>query len=477
MENYTPDYFSDDYEEPQGRKNLRSLLLPILALAFLFLTVFTICLGVSVHRLINPKSPAALSDTQKSELDEVLSQNFYEPIVRSLPYKTIPANLTVNAESAILIDQDTGNVLFEKNADMLIPPASMTKLVEMYVVYEAVRNGEVSLDDVVPLPPESWAKNLPSDASIMFLGEGQKVTLRELLLGLAIASGNDASIAVANYVCKDMDSFVERMNRVIRDLGLKRTHFVESSGYSEKNITTAREFASFCRIYLRDFPEAIDNYHSQKVLMYPLEKNLPLDQKEKGDSEAVIQYNTNKLLGTLDGCDGLKTGFIYESGYNLALTAQRGRRRFISVTMKGPGTGSVQGNKYRVLDGTELMEFAFSKFASYIPEGEGHSFVVGCSGSSEKSIRLVPAENESFSVPFIAGTSPEDAASKIHVTANIPNYLYGRIECGQELGTITYSLEGKNLRTISLVADRKSQRKNIFGRLWGKITYRTAGLF
>lgn len=477
MENYTPDYFNDEYLEPQKKKNFHIQFLPVIALFFLFLTVFTICLGVSVHKLINPKAPAELSDSQTKELDEILSKNYFEPIVKPLPYKTIPANLIVNADSAILIDQDTGNVLYEKNADMEIPPASMTKLVEMYVVYEAVRNGEVRLDDVVPLPPQSWAKNLPSDASIMFLGEGQKVTLRELLLGLAIASGNDASIAVAYYICKDMDSFVERMNKVMKDLGLMRTHFVESSGYSEKNITTAREFASFCRIYLRDFPEVIDDYHSQKVLMYPLEKNLPLDQREKGDSEAVIQYNTNKLLGILDGCDGLKTGFIYESGYNLALTAQRGRRRFLSITMKGPGIGSVQGNKYRILDGTELMEFAFGKFASYIPEGEGHSFVVGCSGSSEKSIRLVPAEDEKFSVPFIAGTSPEDAAAKIHVTANIPNYLYGRIECGQELGTITYSLEGKNLRVIPLVADRKSQRQNIFGRLWGKITYRAAGLF
>ena len=92
----------------------------------------------------------------------------------------------------------------------------MTKLVEMYVVFEAVKNEEVSLDDVVPLPPQCWAKNLPSDASIMFLGEGQVVTLRELLLGLAIASGNDASIAVANYVCKDMETFVARMNSVVK---------------------------------------------------------------------------------------------------------------------------------------------------------------------------------------------------------------------------------------------------------------------
>ncbi|WP_407397698.1 D-alanyl-D-alanine carboxypeptidase family protein [Treponema sp.] len=477
MENYTPDYFFDDVPEQKKRQQRKFPTILLGAGIFLCLTVFTIHLGVSTHRLINPENPTELDDEQKLALIEKLAQTYPEEIVKPLPYNTIPADLMVNAESAIIIDQETGNVLYEKNADMEIPPASMTKLVEMYVVYEAVRNGEVSFDDYVPLPPQSWAKNLPSDASIMFLAEGQRVTLRELLLGLAIASGNDASIAVANYVCDDMDSFVERMNKVIKNLGLEKTHFVESSGYSEKNITTAREFVSFCRIYLRDFPESIDNYHSQKVLMYPLEKNLPLDQKYKGDSEAVIQYNTNKLLGILEGCDGLKTGFIDESGYNIALTAQRGERRFISVTMKGPGKGSVQGNKYRVKDGTTLMEFAFSKFAPYIPKEKGHSFVVGCAGSAEKSIRLIPALDEKFSVPFITGNSPEDAASKIHVTANIPSYLYGQVECGQELGLLTYSLEGKTLRTIPLVADRKSQRQNIFGRLWGKIVYKTAGLF
>lgn len=476
MEDYSPDFFSTDTSEQTEKKTYKVTLLWI-AVIFLCLIVFIVSLGISVHQLKNPASPQNLTDAQASELNEFISANYPDSIVKKLPYNTVPANLNINASSAIIIDQETGNILFEKNADAEIPPASMTKLVEMYVVFEAVKNGEVSLDDVVPLPPQCWAKNLPSDASIMFLGEGQVVTLRELLLGLAIASGNDASIAVANYVCKDMETFVARMNSVVKKLGLKKTHFVESSGYSEKNITTAKEFVSFCRIYIRDFPEAINNFHSQKILAYPLEKNLPLPQKDKGDSDAVIQYNTNKLLGILDGCDGLKTGFIYESGFNIALTAQRGKRRFVSITMKGPGIGSVQGNKYRVQDGTTLMEFAFGKFAPYIPEENEHTFIIGCTGSTEKSIKLIPAEDEKFSVPFIAGSSPEDAAAKIHVTANIPAYLYGQIKCGQELGTLTYSLEGKTLRTIPLIADRKCQRQNFFGSAWGKIVYKFAGLF
>lgn len=478
MESFYPDYFDSDTIEFETSKRKYVRLRIILTASLLILITFFSALGFSVHSLVNPKDPMPLNTAQTELLEDTLNQNYPSrtKIVTPLPYKTIPADLFINAESAIIIDKDTGNILFEKNADMLIPPASMTKLVEMYVVFEAVANGEVSLDDTVPLPKESWAVNLPSDASIMFLAQGQSVTLRELLLGLAIASGNDASIAVAKYICKDMESFVERMNKVISDLGLKRTHFVESSGYSEKNITTAREFAAFCRKYIEKFPESIKDYHSQKVLRYPLEKNLPKEQKDQGDSQAVIQYNTNKLLGLLDGCDGLKTGFIYESGYNIALTSERNGRRFISITMKGPGRGSVQGNKFRIQDGMTLMEFAFSRFAPYKGNGKERNYTIGCSGTEYRSIRLVPALDEKFSVPFIAGATPEEAASMIEVTASIPPYINGEIQCGQELGFLNYSLDGKTLRKIPLVADRENKKAGVLFRLWGNIVAKTASL-
>ncbi|MBQ0040330.1 MAG: D-alanyl-D-alanine carboxypeptidase [Treponema sp.] len=445
---------------------------------FLSSAIFFSALGFSVSRLTSPKNTRIITDTETRELLELLDGLYPERTqnVTQLPYKTIPADLDIYAGSAILIDQETGNILYEKNADMEIPPASMTKLVEMYVVYEAVRNGETSLDDVVNLPPQSWSVNLPSDASRMFLGEGQKVTLRELLLGLAIASGNDASIAVANHVCGDMDSFVQRMNDLVKKLGMTKTHFVESSGYSEKNITTAREFAGFCRIYLRDFPESLSNYHAKEKLVYPEKKNLPPAQRNNPEIKSITQYNTNKLLGVLEGCDGLKTGYIDESGYNIAVTVRRGNRRFVSITMKGPGTGSIQGNKYRVLDGTALMEFAFAKFAPY-KDNDNRSFVVGCAGTKEKSIRLIPATQTSFSVPFITGTSPEDAASKVIVKAEFPPYHYGEIQCGQEMGRLTYSLEGKTLMTVPLVADRKNPARGFPGRIWGKIVYSSANLF
>ena len=421
---------------------------------------------------LTPAEAQPLTSEQKEKQESVFDVLYPDrnEILSPLPYSLKTDPLSIYAGSAILIDTATGSVLYEKNADEKIPPASMTKLVEMYVVLDAVEKGEVSLDDEVPLPPQSWAVNLPSDASIMFLAQGKHVTLRELLLGLAIASGNDASIAVAYYVGGSMEAFVKRMNDVIFSLGLKNTHFVESSGYSEQNKTTARDFAAFAREYINRFPETITDYHSQRVLKYPLKNNLPDSQKEQGDSQAVVQYNTNKLLGTLEGCDGLKTGFIYESGYNITLTAQRNGTRLLSVTMKGPGKGSAQGNRYRSADGTTLMEYGFSNFADYHPDKK-HVFDINVIGSKEKTIQIIPYKDESFTVPHIKGATAKDAAKSVKAKAYIPRYLYGNIKCGDIIGTITYSIDDTVLQTLPLVADRDCDKKTDISLLHDFIIY------
>ncbi len=448
----------------------------IFSIPSVFSVIICIFIGYDCFRstlsTLRPQDPAKLTAKERLELDGELNALYPErtSLLSQLPYEVNVPDLFINAESAILIDSATGSILFEKNADEPIPPASMTKLVEMYVVFEAIENGEVSLDDEVPLPPQSWAVNLPSDASIMFLAQGQHVTLRELLLGLSIASGNDASIAVANYICGNMEDFVQRMNSVIESLGLKNTHFVESSGYSEKNITTARDFVSFCRVYINRFPYAISDFHSQKILRYPLQKNLPDNQKSQGDSQAIVQYNTNKMLGTLDGCDGLKTGFIYESGYNIALTAKRGRTRFLSVTMKGPGKGSIQGNKYRNQDGNTLMSYAFDTFYDYTAENKNHTFTVGTLGSQLKSIKLIPCRDETFSVPHIKGDTARDSAESVKARAYIPEYVFGNIKKGSQYGTITYSIDDNVLQIIPLVADRDSSCTSGYAYLRDKYT-------
>lgn len=431
---------------------------------------FGTALACSVHSLkqkanLAPAPSAGEMEKLETRLNEIYPERLQH--ATPLPYAINFDQPKVNCESAVVIDTVTGNILFEKNPNEQIPPASMTKLVEMFVVFEECRNSKITLDDIVPLPPESWSVNLPSDASRMFLGKNQKVTLRELLLGLSIASGNDASIAVAKYISGDMDSFVSKMNSVIKNLGLEKTHFVESSGYSENNITTAREFASFSRVYINRFPFSLKDFHSKSELRYPQKKNL-LPNASLEDNPEIVQKNTNKLLGKLEGCDGLKTGFIYESGYNLALTATRDSRRFLSITMGGPGKNTAEGNKYRVLDGTALMEYCFANFDDYIvPESERHAYTIGVAGAAESQCILVPAFDENLTVP-------KSMKNKIVARAHIPSFILGKRDMGHQVGFLEYEADGTVLRKVPLVCLADIPEGNSLEKLWGKLVYKVA---
>ena len=429
----------------------------------------TLCCGsffLYVNGLQNP-STQELSPEETSIFQQVKDSLYPQSIVGPLPYPVTPAEFAVHSGSAILIDAATGSILYEKNADAIIPPASMTKLVVMYVVFQEIATGRISLDDIVSLPPESWAVNAPPQSSLMFLAEGQTVTLRELLLGLAVASGNDAAVAVAHYVSGSVDKFIERMNREMELLGLEKTRFVEPSGYSELNLTTPREFAAFARTYLSRYPESLEAFHSQATISYPQEHNLA--EWHKGKEQTIFQRNTNKLLEVLPGCDGLKTGFIYESGYNLSLTAQRGETRFISVTMMGPGTGSVEGNRYRVADGTTLMEWAFSCFATHF-KAEIKPLAIPVLGGNKSSVTVAPLHTNPLTVPaLLKDESPTTAAHSITAQINIPSYIQAPLQAGDVVGKITYSLGDIVLEEVPLLAVTSIDEGNVFKQLLDKL--------
>ncbi len=392
-----------------------------------------------------------------------------EQLLKQLPYTLPDLGIQVGAESAILIDVSNGCVIWEKDADQIIPPASMTKLFAMYVVEQEIAQGRLHYDDIIPLPPECWACNMPPHSSLMFLGEGQIVTLEELLLGLSICSGNDAAYALAYAVCGSMEEFVERMNQVAQDSGLTHTHFVESSGYSELNTTTAREMAAFSRLYILEHPDSLQRFHSVPSFTYPKEKNMaPGDRYGAQDwsnglpthiTMGITQENTNPLLGKLAGCDGLKTGYIDESGYNLVLTAKRDGTRFLSVTMKGQGKDSREGQMGRMKDGTAIMETAFGTFRDYDLSGVANSYFIKVYASKTKALNLVPAaELEPLCVPFITGNSLAENLANVKVTVNIPEYLQGQINAGSEYGQIKITLGEYLLQTIPLVADRSTTK-------------------
>ncbi len=175
----------------------------------------------------------------------------------------------------------------------------------------------------------------------------------------------------------------------------------------------------------------------------------------------------------MDGCDGLKTGYIDESGYNLALTARRHGTRFLSVTMKGPGNNPKEGNEWRKKDGSTLIEWAFKSFSDYKDMTRVKPYFLRAKGSKEIGVNLVPAfYPESITVPFIYGNSPEESVQNVKVVTEIPEYLTGNISKGTELGKISFILDDYVLDTIPLVADRQINRANLFIRAADALIYR-----
>ena len=431
---------------------------------------FIIFAGIRYQSIKNA-IPTELRGQQEFELENFLDETYASRNngLRPLPYKPIQPELEISAESAILINADTGFILYEKDADKIIPPASMTKLFLMYSVFKKINQGKTSLDAVIPIDSRSYAANMPPHSSLMFLGKGQTVTLKELLTGLSVSSGNDAAYAIAYALFGTMENFIKEINSDIKELGLKTTKIVESSGYSELNLTTAREMALFSKIYIETFPQALEMFHAIKDNTYPKQENLPLNQQnlppqtfKNGIPEKIwtpiTQKNTNSLLGILEGCDGIKTGHIIESGYNLSLTSKRNDTRFISITMLGPGMNMKEGDMYRVKDGLTMHEWAYKSYR-LLPAVDVPQITVPVFSSKQKAIKIRPAYSQKILLPLselIEENSNTNLTEKTKISVEYPICLNGKITMGKEYGKITVSFENNVIQQIPLVADRNT---------------------
>ncbi len=274
--------------------------------------------------------------------------------------RKLPSPPYVSSLAAILMDARTGTILYEKNGMVPHPPASLTKVMTIHILLNKIKSGELSPETVVPIPPESWAIRQPSDSSLMFLGPNQKATVQDILQGLAVASGNDAAVAAALLVSGSVESFTELMNAEADRLGLKTLQFVEPSGYDASNRITAREFAQFLKYYLEEHPESLENLHSIREFSYPRSENLI-----KGNTQhPITQYNRNSLLFTYPGADGIKTGFLYESGYNLAATAKKNGMRLIVVLLGTIAETNHRAINIRNQEAIQLLEYGFEHFST-----------------------------------------------------------------------------------------------------------------
>lgn len=249
-------------------------------------------------------------------------------------------DLTPTAKSAILIDYATGEVLYEKNADERLAPASMTKIGSMLLIMEAIDSGKLSVDDEVTISEEAASMG----GSQIFLEAGEVYTVHDLLKGVAIASGNDAVVALAEKLAGSQGAFVDMMNKRFKELGANNTNFVNAHGLdAEGHLTTARDMATIARELLKH----------EKILEYT---SIYEEYLEKNDGTKTWLVNTNKLVRFYDGVDGLKTGFTETAGYCLTATAKKDDFRLISVVM---GEDSTEN---RSSDTVKLLNYGFNTY-------------------------------------------------------------------------------------------------------------------
>jgi D-alanyl-D-alanine carboxypeptidase (penicillin-binding protein 5/6) len=241
------------------------------------------------------------------------------------------------------------------------------------------------------------------------------------------------------------------MNKAVRDLGFTNMRFVEPSGLSELNSVTAREYALFCRRYIELHPEAIAELHSLHFIEFPRAEHATEGFVPKG---RIVQYNKNSMVLGYEGCDGLKTGYIVESGYNLAATAMRGPSRFVVVTLGGSDSGSFGGGaSRRSHDGSALLDWCFSNFVTMKPSLPALGPVKAWFGNAKT---LAVASNAALAV-----TLPKELASRLEARVVLPASLDAPIAAGQKIGEVIYSSGDRVLRRVDLLAAKELPRGNL----------------
>jgi len=379
--------------------------------------------------------------------------------------KAAPPELTLNVKSAILLDYATGQTLYTKDADLPIPPASLTKLMTLHLAYKKIAEGAIKKEDKVNIQREAWAATMPG-SSVMFLEPGQIVTVGEIMKGIAIPSGNDASVAIAQHIAGSVDAFVALMNKEAQEMGFKSLRFADPAGLSPNNMVTAREFAEFARLYVQMHPEALTDLHSVIEFTYPLPENLPADKK---GTPSVKQYNRNTLLGNIEGVDGLKTGFIEESGYNIALTAKRGETRLVAVILGAPGKTEAEGSRNRAEAGAAILQWGFANFTTAKPAVPELKTVRVWKGAANE-VALEPDR------PVLL-TVAKGQETKLIPTVHQEESVTAPVKKGDKLGELIYSADGKEVAKFNLLASQDIKQGGFFKRLWDTIRLTVSGWF
>ena len=357
----------------------------------------------------------------------------------------IPAPPQLAATGFILIDADTGDVLAEQNADQRLPPASLTKMMSSYLVVDEIERGRIAESNMVNISVKAWKMG----GSRMYVKEGTQVSVIDLLRGVIIQSGNDATVALAEYVGGNEDAFVDMMNKKAATLGMTGTHFQNASGMPDPNhYATARDLSHLARAIINDHPNHYGLY-AEKVFIY----------------NNIRQPNRNLLLYRDPTVDGLKTGHTEEAGFCLVSSSKRENTRLITVVM---GT---QSDESRAAETQKLLAYGF-RYYETVNLYKANSEITKAKVWSGKApdVALALAQD-------VRLTLPRGRLDALKATVQVNEIIKAPIKVGQELGRIQVELDGKIILNQSLVALTVVEQASFFVRTWDSIKLFFRNLF
>lgn len=349
----------------------------------------------------------------------------------------IPKPPALAASSYILMDANSGEVLVEHNADKVLPPASLTKLMTAFIAFEELSYGNIALDEKVRVSVKAWK----AEGSRMFIREGTSVPIEDLLRGIVIQSGNDASIAVAEHISGSEESFVDIMNQYAVSLGMTNTQFQNATGLpAEGHHSSARDMATLAR-----------------AIIFNHEQYYPIYSEKKFKYNNIEQSNRNRLLFSNDKVDGLKTGHTEEAGYCLVSSAQDDDMRLISVVM------GANSERARARESNKLLTYGFRYF-------ESHRLYESKQPLETTDVWLGQQETLDLGVKEGAYiTIPRGQKGNLDVEFTIDEVIKAPVLEGMEFGRIKVSLEDKVLMDKPLVALESIEEAGFFARIWDYI--------
>ena len=349
----------------------------------------------------------------------------------------IPSPPQIAGSSWVLMDPLSGRVIMEHNSNERLPPASLTKMMTAYIVERELDEGRISMSDMVPISVKAWR----TEGSRTFVQEGTSVSVEDLLKGVIIQSGNDASVALAEFVAGSEGAFVDIMNQQAQLLGMKDTHFENAPGLpSADHFSTAYDLAVLARHIIQDYPE-----------------NYPLYAQKHFTYNNIRQPNRNSLLWRDDSVDGLKTGHTEEAGYCLVASAKRGETRLIATVM---GTSSSEARAQEV---QKMLNYGFRYFETERLFRAGQELMASRVWGGQ-------ADEVSVGMPEdVYVTIPRGSREQLESVVDLDSVIKAPIKVGDELGRVRVVLDGETLVDESVLALTEVPEGGLFKRIWDAI--------